>query len=159
MRIGVTAAAALAAVLSCVAPAQAQVSYTLVCRGGGNMVLSVGSAGAVDGRPVSVVGIDFTRATQSATAAPVGQGQCAWLDRPLNSAEPTRLVYNANNTTLHVALRAERAGAFVEAGHGGVGDGATNFSTLWNAIRDGREFRVEAYNAGDGTMRITRVQN
>lgn len=159
MRNGLLAALLGAATLALGVPAaQAQTSYALVCRGGGNMTLSVGGAGAIDGRPLSIVSIDFAKAAQAAATAAVGAGQCAWLDRPLNGAEPTRLVFNAENTTLHVSLRAERVGYFAEAGHGGVGDGAPDFSHLWNAIRDGREFRVEAYNLGDGTMRITRVQ-
>ena len=157
MKFGSLIASATLAVAFFCAPAQAQTSYTLACRGAGNMTLSVAGAGAAEGRPLSIVGIDFARAPQSA-ATPVGAGQCAWLDRPLNSAEPTRLVLNLQNTTIHMALRAERAGYFAEAGHGGVGDGALDFSHLWDAIRDGRDFRVEAYNAGDGTMRITRVQ-
>lgn len=152
----IIAGAVLALAFFC-APAQAQTSYTLACRGGGNMTLSVAGAGAIEGRPQSILGIDFARAPQSA-ATPVAAGQCAWLDRPLNSAEPTRLVLDLANTTLHVALRAERPGYFAEAGHGGVGDGAPDFTHLWNAVRDARDFRVDVYNAGDGTMRITRVQ-
>lgn len=157
MKFGSIFAGAGLALALFAAPALAQTSYTLACRGGGNMTLSVAGAGAVEGRPQSIVGIDFARAAQSA-ATPVAAGQCAWLDRPLNNAEPTRLVLSLSNTTLHVALRAERPGYFAEAGHGGVGDGAPDFSYLWNAVRDGGEFRIEVYNVGDGTMRITRVQ-
>ena len=60
-------------------------SYPLVCRGGGSMVLAYGTGGTGQ--------VSFERAPRGAGAASPAPGQCAWLDRPLNSKEPLRLVY------------------------------------------------------------------
>jgi hypothetical protein len=79
------AAIALAAALA--APAPAQTSYPLVCRGGPTMRLAPEVAGGS-----ARVLIRFARAARGAVLG-VEPGTCAWQDRGINSAEPAVLCF------------------------------------------------------------------
>lgn len=75
---------ALAALLTLSAlPAAAQTAYPLVCRGGGAMMGSFNSAGALS--------LNFVPGTAAASAGTPSAGECRWLDRAFRAGEPGRL--------------------------------------------------------------------
>jgi hypothetical protein len=66
------------------APAFAQESFPMVCRGGGSMRADILANGTMR--------MNFTSAAQGANSAPPGSGQCTFLDRALRPGEPTVLL-------------------------------------------------------------------
>jgi len=83
---------ALAALLTLTTlPAAAQVSYPLVCRGGGAMLASVAANGGLS--------LQFAAGTMGiglGTSTPT-PGECRWLDRAFRAGEPTRLALPSGN--------------------------------------------------------------
>ena len=68
-------------------------SFTLVCRGGGNMRAVYGPrrSGGSD------LWIYFERASTGATQRQPGAGQCAWVDRALRETEPAKLQFTGED--------------------------------------------------------------
>lgn len=148
MRFNLVFAAALMCGAMLAGSAQAQPAYTLQCRGGGAMNVNISGAAPA----VTEIVIGFTRATVT-RALPAGT--CAWMDRPMNTAEPTsiRLVVNAR---MNVDLRprpgdhaGDRGDMFVYAGSGAD---AAYAQTIVNTLKAGGSFTVQAYNPGRGPM-------
>ncbi len=132
--------------------ANAQTTYPLHCRAGGNM--SVNIAGQATGGGAELV-ISYTRATATTGLVP---GSCTWLDRTMNSREPQamRLVLRAR---MNVDLRprpgdhaSDRADTFVYAGSGPDVALAT---TIMSTLESGGYFTVQAHNPGRGVMIAT----
>jgi|CXWL01.1.fsa_nt_gi hypothetical protein len=137
------------------APAHAQTSYTLWCRAGGGMQMVVGT-NAVDGRPLTWLNFHFSpMATAATVATPPQPGECSWLDRQINDAEPQLVRLYLQNVRTESTFD---GGNFTAIDFSGAGAAAEDGRILWNAYRAGREFRVEIYNTGEGDMRVTRVQ-
>jgi hypothetical protein len=76
--------------------AQAQsVGYPLVCRSGGGMQLSWS---ALFNARTNLIAY-FDRAPKAAGVnAPLQSGQCAWIDRPMNSGEAGAMLWNLDAT-------------------------------------------------------------
>jgi hypothetical protein len=132
--------------------AQAQTTYPLQCRGGGNMNVNI--AGQTSGGGTEII-IGFDRAT---VIRGLPAGSCAWVDRPMNSREPRaiRLVVRAR---MSVDFRprpgdhgADRADAFVFSGSGPDVAYAT---AIMNVLEAGGTFTVQAHNPGRGPMVAT----
>ena len=126
--------------------ANAQTTYPLHCRAGGNM--SVNIAGQATGGSAELV-ISYIRATATTGLVP---GSCTWLDRTMNSREPQamRLVLRAR---MNVDLRprpgdhaSDRADTFVYAGSGPDVALAT---TIMSTLESGGYFTVQAHNPED----------
>lgn len=103
------------------APAVADTSYPMVCRGGGGMSAQLYAGGTTY--------LYFAPASQGASVAPPGHGQCTWLDRALRSSEPTVLLSN------------DPAGA----------------RYLVENMIGGGTFYVHVYNNRAGQMQVTRI--
>ncbi|HMT13377.1 MAG TPA: hypothetical protein PKE19_01380 [Aestuariivirga sp.] len=115
------ACAVLAALAVNAMPARAAESYPLVCKAGNAMNATLRGNGTAI--------VSFIAAAQAASDAAPGPSQCTWLDRPLNSAEPTRLRSN------------DRA-----------------FSRyLMDAMLNSGSFYVQVFNDGAGNMIVTHV--
>lgn len=132
--------------------ANAQTTYPLHCRAGGDM--SVNVAGQATGGGTELV-ISYTRATATTGLVP---GSCTWLDRTLNSREPQamRLVLRAR---MNVDLRpragdhaSDRADTFV---YPGSGPDVALATTIMNTLEFGGYFTVQAYNPGRSPMVAT----
>ncbi len=150
--------------LALAAPAAAEdpPSYTLFCRGGPSMDVSVshdvGSDGAL-GR--THFRLYFDRAAQRGGGSPPGPGQCAWIDRPLNNAEPTTLWMAHDGVELTFGVRGD--GAIAADANGprmyaeGLEPAAGDLSFLMRQVLTGQLFTVQAYNAEGRVLVITRV--
>jgi hypothetical protein len=115
----------------------AEPSYPMVCRAGGSMRV-VHSPGA----PENIVQIDFQRAASAASRTQPRPGQCAWLDRPIRTDEPTIL-------RLASAPPVERAYVFVHR-PGGIyvelrPEARGDFAYLLRAAERGDVFYVKTY--------------
>jgi hypothetical protein len=125
----------------------AQTSYPMVCRGGGSMVIFY------DGlRSPPTVTVAFESATHAAGTTSPGPGQCAWLDRPLNSQEPRRLLFTESLGGIQVIWSLDRGSAdrLAQVRHGGA-----QTSAIVNAL-DGDLFYLHAYNDRNAHLRVTR---
>ena len=91
------ASLALAATLSlaAAAPAEAETSYPLTCRGGGYLNISNDAAGGV-----------YISFTASGGAVPMGlqPGECTWSDRALRVGEPTVICDSVASALSYVQL-------------------------------------------------------
>ncbi len=140
----VLALAALSGIGTAAHEAQAAPStYVLSCRGGGAMTFDVRSVGTKVRLEVR-----FAKATTAATGTPPGAGQCAWLDRPLNGAEPTRL---------HISQTGEVQVACNSRGQCGVSVVPKDIRAIIDTIRNGGTFVLHVYNNGTGYLEITKV--
>ena len=135
--------------------ANAQTSYTLWCRGGGDMQMVVGT-NAVDGHALTWLRFHFSpMATAATEATPPAPGQCSWLDRALYNNEPQAVQLRLQDVYTESTID---HGSLTTIDFSGAGTAAADASAVWDAYRSGRPFRVEVYNTGDGYMRVTRVQ-
>ena len=146
---------AVLGLLALTTTADAQTSYTLRCRGGGNMQMVVGT-NAVDGQAVTWLRFHFSpMATAATDATPPAPGECSWLDRALYDAEPQLVQLRLLNVSTESTID---GGSLTALDFAGAGTAAADASAVWDAYRLAREFRVEIYNTGEGYMRVTRVQ-
>ena len=152
MRFAHVLAAALLCGLSFASPAQAQTTYPLNCRAGGNMTVNV-LPGATAG--TTELAISYDRATVT-TGLPAGS--CAWVDRPMNTREPRgmRVIVRAR-ISVDVRPRpgdhmGDRADLFVYPGSGPDEAMAT---AIVSTLKAGGSFQVTAYNPGRGLMVAT----
>lgn len=127
--------------------AAAQTRYPLHCRAGGDM--SVNVLGQEAGGGTEVV-VSFRRSTATRALSP---GQCTWLDRVVNTREPTsfRIIFRAR-TSVDFRPRAgdhagDRADAFVM-----TGPDADLARTFFSTLEAGGSFQVQAYNPGRAPM-------
>jgi hypothetical protein len=132
------------------APAPGPTTYQLLCRGGGGMNLIRGGP-VPDANGVEMVVISLTFVRSSRPAGPRGRGlragQCGWIDRPVNSQEPTELRFK---TPLHAAgnpgsdVNSSDAERFPDA------FSIPNYMTQPNHL-----YTFSAYTATDGFLRAT----
>ena len=149
--------AAIALALLLPQQAEAQTTYPMVCRGGGSMrIISTPDLR----RDHTRIEIRFRKATAAYNFGRgiVRPGECAWLDRPVNLAEP-----NLASVDLPVAIWTE----FPATGSGGVSAGvsvgrsdgaARQFAT--DILRlSGQEglFTINARNTGRGYFEFTSI--
>ena len=118
-------------------------TFVLQCRGGAGMTFDVRTVGSK-----VRLEIQFAHAPQGASATPPGAGQCAWLDRPLNGAEPTRL---------HISQSGEVQVACSADGRCNIGRVPVDIRAVIDTIRKGGTFLVHVYNNGSGYLEITKV--
>jgi len=74
-------------------------SYPMVCRGGGGMRFNVLGEGY--GLSGTMVVLEFRRAGGAGPGS-LAPGECTWLDRTIDSAEPNRICDLVESTRLHI---------------------------------------------------------
>ncbi len=115
-------------------------TYPIVCKGGVTMHFAFGQ-----GTSHATVLITFAKAPAGASQQPPGPGQCAWLDRPISQAEPSKLRFRARVKSFRVI--GERMN-FISVHPPGA-------QTVLRAVLGGARFHIHAYNAGS-TLQVTR---
>jgi hypothetical protein len=153
------AAALVAADLLVAAPASAQPSYRLNCRGGPSMrivtnhdVPSPGHVGAI------AMTISFQA---GAIPALPGPGQCVWMDRGFRPGEPQQLWFRSE--TIEFAFQIDGHGRVVRDATGprlnaeGMTAEAADWSRVVAAVLNGGAFAVEAYNVEGRVMNVTAI--
>jgi hypothetical protein len=139
----------LASIALCHA-AQAQTGYPLVCRSGNSMQLSWSSL--FDARTNFIA--YYSRAPNAAgTSNPLGLGQCAWVDRPLNAMEPLAMQWNLD-ATVGVRFKAYGSSTPVVAITGGL-DMARAKLFVDYVRTSGSYFTATVYNSNAGYMIVT----
>jgi hypothetical protein len=131
--------------------AQAQsVGYPLVCRSGGGMQLSWS---ALFNARTNLIAY-FDRAPNAAGAnAPLQSGQCAWIDRPMNSGEAGAMLWNLD-ATLAVRFKANGSSTPVVGVTGGS-DMARAKLFVDYVRTSGLYFTATVYNSNAGYMVVT----
>lgn len=71
--------------------AQAAPGFPMICRGGGNMMVTA----TMKDNGIAEVEVRFQRAQASGRVRAPTAGTCTWQDRVINAHEPTRMVYRA----------------------------------------------------------------
>lgn len=114
-----------------------QPSFPMACMGGGNMRVAMRTSE----RPW--FSITFDKASTGVSGGALLPGQCAWLDRPLNSAEPTLAVFNDEQKRDPIdGLFITQSGITVAGWKAGDGDA---FRYVADAVRSGAIFYFHAY--------------
>ncbi len=121
-------------------PAVLAESYPMACRGGGAMH---GYLNATGGRTILV--IDFRKANNHQNLQP---GECAWVDRPIRSDEPSTLTYSISSSSIKAIVSFGKVEFQIQANK--------DLQTLLDAIQNGKNFHVYCENVGD-TFRIAKV--
>jgi hypothetical protein len=143
------AASMLALVLFCDV-AQSQSSFPLVCRSGGGMQLSWSAL--FDARTNLIAYFDRAP-TAAGTNRVLQPGQCAWVDRPMNSDEAGAMQWNLD-ATLAVRFRANGTSTPVVAVTGGS-DMARAKLFVDYMRTSGSYFTATVYNSNAGYMVVT----
>jgi hypothetical protein len=132
------------------ATAQAQMGYPLVCRSGGGMQLSWSALASARTHFIAY----YSRAPNAAgTSSPLRSGQCTWVDRPLNAAEPTAMLWDLD-ATVGVRFKANGASTPVVAITGGF-DMARAKLFVDYVRTNGSYFTATVYNSNAGYMVVT----
>jgi hypothetical protein len=139
----------LFALLFSVATAEPQ-SFRIICKGGANIKVRI-SPGDVH-NSFQKLGFFFVNSPRAAgqTGAGLANGTCAWVDRPLNSQEPSILAQDIRaGYQYHVDL---------DAGKHVVRFRPTNNIYNWvNVLRvPGKLWTFYAYNTNQGELKVTR---
>ncbi len=146
--------------------AQAETSYPLLCRGGPAMRIMVNHDVNGAGIPGALaMSVYFNKGAGAGSVVQPGPGECTWMDRTLNAAEPAVMWMRSANIEF----------AFQVMGNGQVVSDATGprlnvEGTAWSAeaqgwdtvvkgVMTGQLFTVQVYNSGGASpvMVITRV--
>lgn len=141
-----SALVAMATVTLTGAAAQAEQSYVMTCRGGGNMQAVAGQRVS---NPHVFVEITYQRAAQGAAVQAPAPGECAWIDRGVQGNEPNVIQYNDMGVSWTQTI--------CRAGHCRVNTPSSSAASLMNAVRDGQPFQVHVYNNRNGKMIVTHV--
>lgn len=141
-----TALAALIAMGFAAERADAQQSYLMTCRGGGDML-------AIAGQRVSdphvFVEITYKRATQGAGVQAPAPGECAWIDRGVNADEPNKIMFKDMGVSWTQTA--------CQNGRCWTRTPSRPATDLMNAVMNGQPFQLHVYNDRAGNMIVTRV--
>lgn len=91
-------------------------TYPLVCKGGGEMVFIYSDYHEKASTPAEQpqLTVSFKAASQSTTNAPLKNGECSWVDRPMSREEPKRLCFTVHGYT-QIAIKNGNLGGSSEA--------------------------------------------
>lgn len=109
-------------------------SYTLVCKGGTGM-----RAHFKDSSGNWYLEFTFGRAPAAASVNQPGEGQAAWVDRPLDPGEPTKMIFDIGSTRAWLEI----ASSFTRI-EGWYGDKRRDVEYLINALKRSELFYVQA---------------
>ena len=118
-------------------------SYVLMCKGGGAAMYRVETIGAQ-----ARVIVRFRKAGAAGSVRPPNAGECTWLDRPINGAEPDQFYVDGTGELRVVCntagvCRVEGLPAALQA--------------LVNAMRGGGTYMLHVYNNNQGHFKVTKV--
>ncbi len=105
----------------------------------------------VDESAVSLtVFIVFQKAESGAEGSAPGPGQCAWIDRPVSTGEPSRLFYRTRGEHLRNVSFRGTSYSYLRT--------SNNATSNWlRAVLTGQSFTVYAYNDGRGALVVSSV--
>lgn len=140
-------------------PAAAQ--FPLLCRGGPDMQIRAVYDGTQNEHTTNVT-VNFRRATVHGAIASPRPGHCTWLDRTLNSQEPTNFTISAPwGFSFHMSgsgrILFKDEQPILELGGLGIHDGK-NLALAFRNILKGDLFIVVATNTG-GTLTVSEVRH
>lgn len=138
-----------------VAPVNAATkSYLMMCKGGAGASLKI-----ISNRDGTNATFFFARSRNKGLDN-IAPGTCAWMDRPVNSGEPTEIFMHFPGVLTSVQARYERPGQHsvqYELLGGGRSSDRENLQLLINAYRGAGTFYVHAYSdRANGVLRITK---
>lgn len=127
-------------------------SYMMTCRGGGSMNVQIKTFGQ------NQLIMNFDKAAQAATQAPIQPGQCAWQDRALRAEEPTTMIYPTEGLSLNLDFNPASNRLSELQISNNRGNRNSTPEKLLNQIRSGQPFFVQAHRSDDGrSFTITHV--
>ena len=126
--------------------AEAQQSYLMTCRGGGDMLAIAGQRVS---NPHVFVEITYKRAAQGAGVRAPAPGECAWIDRGVNGDEPNKILFK----DMGVAWTQTAC----QNGRCWTRTPSRPATDLMNAVMNGQPFQLHVYNDRAGNMVVTRV--
>ena len=131
----------------------AKESYLMMCKGGAGSSLKI-----ISNRDGTNATFYFARSRNKGLDN-IAPGTCAWMDRPVNSSEPTEIFMHFPGVLTSVRARYERPGQHelqYELLGGGRRTDRENLQLLINAYRGASTFYVHAYtDRANGVLRIT----
>jgi len=134
------------ALLLAAAPAVAQTSYVMTCRGGGDMQAVAGQRVS---NPHVFVEISFKPGSAGAGVQAPSPGECTWIDRGFRAGEPTKMLFDDNAVAWTQTV--------CRAGDCRVNTPSSKAMTLMNWVKTGQPFQVHVYNDSAGYMIVTKV--
>ncbi|MGH1358840.1 MAG: hypothetical protein ACRBC3_08765 [Burkholderiaceae bacterium] len=135
-------------------PASAQSFYPMVCRGGGDMLMSL----SFGPRGQKIIELRFRRGLTAYSPASLHAGECTWTDRPLNSREPERFLH-VTSAPISVYLWAN----YSDRAHTTLDSNATDWPTrlarrFLTETRKPGLFTIWARNTRAGYFEISNVR-
>jgi len=124
--------------------------FPLVCRSGGGMQLSWS---ALAGARTHFIAYYSPAPSAAGTSSPLGSGQCAWVDRPLNAAEPTAMLWDLD-ATVGVRFKANGSSTPVVAITGGFDKPRAKLFVDY-VRTSGNYFTATVYKPNAGYMVVT----
>jgi hypothetical protein len=121
----------------------APTSYVLMCKGGGPLVYRVQTIG-----DTARIVVRFRKAGDAGSVRPPNPGECTWLDRRINGAEPDQFYVDGRGD---VRVTCNTAGVCRVEGLPAA------LQALVNAMRGGGTYMLHVYNNGSGHFKVTRV--
>ena len=126
--------------------------YVLQCRGGGSMYTYLYRA-VLRRQPENIIEIyGLKKSRSAANKRPPGNGECAWIDRPLSSKEPTKLIYKLAKRQLFNKILIRPTGATI-----GWVNGSDPILKVIQAIYTKQLFYLHVHNNNQGALEIDRI--
>jgi hypothetical protein len=133
----------LAVALSPTAPSLAAEAYPMICKGGRPIQVEYHSAGEWQ-----FLKIFFQKEDWSATHRPVRAGRCSWLDRPINSHEPSIIKMKFKNVYMETRMHADgtinNIGYWTRENNREAQRHMQLLKYVMNAVQNGEIFQVTA---------------
>jgi len=141
-----------------VLPARAEAQgFPLVCRGGPEMTIEARFEQIIGGQTGTIITVTFRPAAQASGLSEPGPGECAWRDRPLNSAEPTTITMVAPGIGFSFdidgsgRIKERDGGPMLILGGQSVAE-RQGFTRVVMSILRGQPFTVQVSNNGQTLM-------
>ncbi|MEO1562412.1 MAG: hypothetical protein AAFR98_03165 [Pseudomonadota bacterium] len=115
-------------------------SFPVACMGGGNMSVDL----HIFSSPWMY--LNYEKATTGVAAGSLQPGQCAWYDRPMNAAEPSKAIISDSAAQSRFSLSIQQSGSKVTS-RGAAGD---PFTYLIDGMLSGSLFYFHAYTGSCG---------
>jgi hypothetical protein len=110
----------------------AEQDYPMVCKGGGNMSLTISDEGPK-------LTISFAKSPQAGSRQEPAPGTCAWVDRPINPQEPDKMYFDFGKRPKFIDIRQQN----ITISLNNIED--TNLRYLVDGVYNGKLFYVRCY--------------
>jgi hypothetical protein len=137
-------------------------SFPLQCRGGPDMAIEARFELIIGGQTGTIIRVNFRAAGESGSTSEPGPGECTWIDRTLNDAEPTSFTMIAPNVGFSFDLggdgrfREQDGDPVLILGGESVSE-RTGYGRVVTAVLRGQLFTVLVANNGR-TLMVSGVQ-